>query len=149
MTQKLIQAVKGFEGLRLEAYICPAGVWTIGYGHTRGVTPGMKISQATADRFLEQDLREAQRVVLLNTKGVTITQPQLDALTDFVFNVGPSQFRTSTLLRKLKAGAPAKEVATQFGRWIYARDSKTGKMVTLSGLVRRRDWEAKRFLEER
>ena len=147
ITRKLIEAVKGFEGCKLEAYKCPAGVWTIGVGHTANVTPDMKISIATAEKWLEQDLKDAQRIVLNNTAGVKLTQGQLDALTSFVFNNKPSSFRTSTLLRKLKAGAPKKEVAAEFGKWVYARNPKTGKMEKLAGLVKRRAWEAERFLE--
>ena len=141
ITRKLIEAVKGFEGCKLEAYKCPAGVWTIGYGHTKGVTRGMKISQATADKWLAMDLESCAQEVLSVTKGVSLTQGMLDALTDFVFNLGVTKLKQSTLLRILKAGAPRTEVAAEFGKWVYAGKTK------LTGLVKRREWEAERFLE--
>lgn len=141
ITKKLMEAVKGFEGCKLTAYKCPAGIWTIGYGHTKGVTRGMKISRATADKWLAQDLENCAKEVLSVTMGIALTQGQLDALTDFVFNLGLTKLKQSTLLRKLKAGAPRVEIAAEFGKWVYAGKTK------LAGLVKRRAWEANRFLE--
>lgn len=143
ITQSLLDATARFEGLRLKAYRCPAGILTIGYGHTKGVTPDMTISKQTALKWLEEDLNAAQRDVLQNTRGIHLTPSQLEALTSFVFNVGASRFRNSTLLRKLKKGATGEEMAREFRRWVYA-----GKNI-LPGLVRRREWEARRFLVNR
>ena len=141
ITKKLIEAVKGFEGVYLTSYRCPAGIWTIGYGHTKGVTRGMKISRATADKWLAQDLESCAKEVLSVTGGVSLTQGMLDALTDFVFNLGLTKLKRSSLLRKLKAGAGKAEVAAEFGKWVYAGKTK------LAGLVKRRAWETQRFLE--
>lgn len=142
ISKTLLDATAQFEGLRLRAYRCPAGIWTIGYGHTRGVTPDMTISKSTAIKWLEEDLRAAKEIVLLNTRGIHLTTSQLDALTSFVFNIGSTRFRQSTLLRKIKAGANPKDIATEFSRWV-----KAGNTV-LPGLVKRRAWETQKFLEK-
>lgn len=140
ITRKMIDAVKGFEGLKLTAYKCPAGVWTIGYGHTKGVTPEMKISAGIAEKWLVEDLNVAATEVLRLTKGVILTSGQLDALTDFVFNLGATKLRQSTLLKKVLAKSPASEIQAEFRRWVYSGKKK------LKGLEKRREWEAQRWL---
>jgi lysozyme len=141
VTRAAVDLVKHFEGLRLTAYLCPAGVPTIGYGHTVGVRMGQTITVAQADSFLAADLAKAADVVdqLVTT---TLTSDQRGALASFVFNLGSENFRTSTLLKKLNARDF--EAATgEFGRWIKA--TVGGKKIALAGLVKRRDAEERLF----
>jgi lysozyme len=143
VSQKGIDLIKKFEGLRLTAYVCPAGVLTIGYGHTGSdVKPGMKIDEKEAERLLRQDTESAQQTV---SSFVTakINQNEYDALVSFVFNVGPTAFVNSTLLRLLNKGADRKVVAAEFGRWVKAGSDKP-----VPGLVRRREEEKEAILGE-
>lgn len=133
-----IELIKKFEGLRLTAYRCSAGVLTIGYGHTRGVKAGDLITARQADEFLREDVRSAELVVNLDVK-VWLSQGQFDALVSFVFNLGAGNFVKSTLLRKLNDGNYV-GAADQFGRWIYAGKTE------LLGLIRRRAAERELFL---
>lgn len=128
-----------WEGFRTEAYLCPAGVWTIGYGHTGpDVEKGMRISQSAALLLLEADIQPAASAVRAAAR-VKLNQNQFDALVSFVFNVGAGAFGDSTLLGLLNKGDFA-GAAEQFGRW-----NKSGKVV-LPGLVRRRAAERELFL---
>lgn len=138
-SQKGIDLIKQFEGCRLSAYKCPAGVWTIGYGHTYGVKAGQKISQKQADEFLKEDLKSFEAAVNKYVK-VSLTQNQFDALVSFSFNVGSEALRTSTLLRLLNQGK-YEEAAEQFDRWVFVSFKK------LDGLVRRRKAEKELFLD--
>ena len=132
-----LEAIKQFEGLRLKAYQCSAGIWTIGYGHTAGVKRGMVITKAQAEAFLLADIARFESGVLKLTAPRQLTQGQFDALVSFAFNTGLAALEGSTLLRKIKAGAPDSEIVTQFSRWVYAAGRR------LPGLVSRRAWEAK------
>lgn len=114
----LIDALKRFEGFRASAYRCPAGVWTIGYGHTSGVKRGDKISEAEADRLLRRDLIACEAYV--EQLNVTCKQEKFDALVDFCFNMGCEALEHSTLLRKIRHCAPDAEVRAEFMRWVYA-----------------------------
>ncbi|OYD84887.1 lysozyme [Azospirillum brasilense] len=142
-----LDLARHFEGLSRTAYRCPVGVWTIGYGHTRAVTPGDTVTTEQAERLLVGDLAEAALVVD-GAVTVPLTDGERAALIDFVFNVGPGRPRKgkdpgkdgfvrlrsgkpSTLLRKLNAG-DAEGAAAEFGAWIY------GGGRVLPGLVRRR-----------
>lgn len=130
--------VRQFEGCRLEAYRCPAGVATIGVGHTKGVRMGDRCSVQQADIWLSQDLEDAAAAVEMLVK-VPITQGMLDALVSFVFNLGGGRLGESTLLILLNkrnyTGA-----AEQFSRWVNSNGVK------LKGLVDRRAAEAALFL---
>ena len=132
--------VKEFEGLYLTAYVCPAGVLTIGWGHTGpDVYKGMTITTAQAETFLTNDLSKFVTCVSNNLK-VKLNPNQVGALVSFSFNVGCGNFQSSTLLRRLNAGEPPNTVATQeLPRWVYANGVK------LAGLVRRRDREVAFF----
>lgn len=132
-----LELIKRFEGLRLEAYLCPADVWTIGYGHTKGVNQGDKITQAGADAFLAQDVLWVAAAVDKKVK-VELNTNQEAALYSFIYNVGAGAFGKSTLLRKLNK-ADYKGAANEFKRW-----NKGGGKV-LNGLVRRRNAEAALF----
>ena len=134
-----LELIKRFEGLRLEAYLCPADVWTIGYGHTKGVNQGDKITQAGADAFLAQDVLWVAAAVDKKVK-VELNTNQEAALYSFIYNVGAGAFGKSTLLRKLNE-SDYKGAANEFKRW-----NKGGGKV-LNGLVRRRKAEADLFRE--
>lgn len=138
-SETLINAIMAFEGCRLTSYKCPAGVWTIGIGHTHGVKPGQHITQAQADSLLRGDLLPCENYV--NGLGVSKTQGQFDALVDFAFNLGTAALGRSTLLKKIRAGARTVEIQVEFRKWVHS-----GKNV-LPGLVKRRAWEAKRWAE--
>ena len=129
-SNKGIELIKRHEGFRNKAYKCPADVWTIGYGHTRGVNNGDGITEMEGERFLRQDLAHAEAVV--NSQRGDLTQNQFDALVSLVFNIGSGNFTRSTLLRKLKVNANDPTIAYEFSRWKYGG----GKV--LPGLVKRR-----------
>lgn len=80
--------IKKYEGCRLTAYKCPAGKWTIGYGHTAGVTQGMTITQAQADAYLRQDLAKFEKLVEKYQSKYNWNQNEFDALVSFAFNIG-------------------------------------------------------------
>lgn len=136
--------IKEFEGFRAIAYLCPAGVWTVGYGSTRingkPVGKGTKITTEEADVFLEQDLKSFEDGVSQNV-SIELTQNQFDALVCFVYNVGLGNFKKSTLLKKLNAGK-LEAAAEEFLKW----DKSKGK--SLPGLTRRRKAERALFLSE-
>lgn len=127
--------VKFFEGCKLTAYKCPAGVWTIGYGSTGPhVHEGLKITQERADELLREDLARFEKGVD-DAVTVGMTQSQFDALVAFAFNVGLGNLRSSTLLKKVNAHLN-QEAPDQFLRW-----NKAGGVV-LAGLTKRRKAEA-------
>lgn len=140
MNTNAINLIKEFEDLRLEAYLCPAGVWTIGWGHTKGVKAGGVIDRQRAEEFLQEDYEEAEKAVLKMVK-VKLTDDQLGALTSFVFNLGAGNFKSSTLRRKVNANPHDKTIRDEFMRWVYARGGND-EPVMLDGLVRRREAEA-------
>ena len=137
MTQQGLDLIKKYEGLRLEAYKCPAGVWTIGYGHTKGVIKGMKISKEEAETLLKQDVSIVELQVV-NTVG-KLSDCKIDALVSFAYNVGIAAFRNSTLCRKVKANSDDPAIRNEFMKWIYAGGKK------LQGLERRRKEEAEMY----
>lgn len=98
-----VALIKQWEGLRLEAYKCAAGVWTIGYGHTRTARPNLKITHEQAESLLREDLRVFEAAVE-DTVTVQLTDNQFAALVSWTFNVGVNAMRQSTLIRKLNAG---------------------------------------------
>lgn len=140
-SQKGVDLIKSFEGLRTTAYQDAVGVWTIGYGHTGpDVKPGMKITKAKAESLLRQDLGKFENAVQRNVK-VPLTQGQFDALVSFTYNLGEGNLKNSTLLKKLNQGDYAGAQA-EFGKWTYAGGKE------LPGLVRRRKEEAAMFGSE-
>jgi lysozyme len=137
-----VALTKSMEGCSLHAYPDPAtggAPWTIGYGATGpDIKPGMVWTQAQADARLNTDLARAGLVVN-SLVHVYLTQNQFDALVDFAYNVGATNFRNSTLLRLLNSG-DAKGAADQLPRWNLA-DNKV-----MPGLVKRRAAERDLFL---
>ncbi len=129
-----------WEGLELKAYKDTGGVWTCGYGHTQGVSPSTVCTKELAESWLRQDTQAAVNAVN-NLVKVDLTQNEFNALVDFTFNVGATQFSKSTLLSLLNEGND-KAAAEQFERWKY----DNGKVV--AGLLRRRYAERDLFLKE-
>ena len=134
---KGIALIKEFEGLRLKAYKCPGGVWTIGYGHTAGVKPGMTITEEQAEQLLKEDLIVFEKAV--NNQNLSINQNQFDALVSFTYNVGTGNFSSSTLLRKVRANPLDNSIMDEFLRWVYSKGRD------LPGLQRRRLAEMKLY----
>lgn len=139
MTKEGIDLIKRFEGCRLTAYKCPAGVWTIGYGHTKGVKEGQRISEAEAERMLAEDLQYFEQMV-----GMMVTQPleahQMDALISFAYNCGVMALKGSTLLKRVNANPKDPRIREAFMMW-----NKAGGKA-LQGLVKRREAEANLYL---
>ena len=131
-----LQLIKEFEGLRLEAYICPAGVWTIGYGSTgEHVYPGQVITEPEAEELLRKDLWRFEDAVSSRVE-VTLTDNEYAALVSFTFNCGCGALQESTLLRRLNAGEPKERVfCEELPKWVR------GGGEVLPGLVRRREAE--------
>ena len=100
--KKGLELIKEFEGCRLTAYKCPANVWTIGYGHTKGVKQGQKITLSEAEELLKDDLKIYESYVNKYVK-VSLNQNQFDALVSFTYNCGPGSLRVSALLKKLNS----------------------------------------------
>lgn len=132
------QLIMDAEGLRLKAYRCPAGKWTVGYGHTGDVEPHHEITEHQAEEILEYDLGRFEEGVLLLTPGLGTNQ--FSALVCFAFNVGLGAFETSTLRKKILAGDFA-GAADEFMKWTYSAKK------LLPGLVKRRAAERALFLE--
>lgn len=131
---KGLALIKDFEGLKLKAYLCPAKVWTIGYGSTGAhVREGMVITEARAEELLREDLERFERGVEEAVPG--LAQERFDACVSLAFNVGVKGFAGSTVARRAKAGDHA-GAANAFAMW-----NKAGGKV-LAGLVRRRAAEA-------
>ena len=137
ISQEGIDLIKHFEGCELESYRCSANVLTIGYGTTKNVVEGMKISQHQAEELLMKDLEEFEEYVE-DLIDVPLEQNQFDALVAWTYNLGPTNLKTSTLRKVLNIGA-YDDVAEQIKRWNKAN----GKV--LKGLVRRRNAEAELF----
>tara|TARA_B100000287_G_scaffold285752_1_gene269397 strand:- start:209 stop:634 length:426 start_codon:yes stop_codon:yes gene_type:complete len=135
---KGIELIKHFEGCELEAYKCPAGVWTIGYGHIKGVKEGMKITEMQAEEMLKSELHEYEGYIN-DYVTVPLNQNQFDAMVSWVYNLGGGNLRASTLLKVLNAG-DYDGVPAQMLRW-----NKAGGKV-LEGLTRRRQAEADLFV---
>ena len=129
--------IKRFEGCRLKAYKCSAGVLTIGYGHTGGVTETDTITQDDANKLLQEDVAKFEEYVDDNVI-VELNQGQFDALVAWTFNLGPGNLRESTMLKKLNE-ADYTSVPNEMKRW-----NKAGGK-TLDGLIRRRNAEALLF----
>ena len=129
-----IALIKKFEGCELKAYQCSAGVWTIGYGHTKDVEEGDTISKDQAEEMLVEELHEYENYVN-EYVNVALSQNQFDALVSWVYNLGPANLKASTMLKVLNDGK-YEDVPYQMKRW-----NKAGGKV-LDGLVRRREAEA-------
>lgn len=137
-SERGLALIRKYEGCRLEAYRCPAGVPTIGYGHTKGVKMGQKITMAQAEALLKGDLLPIEK--WLEAQNLGLRQNEFDALCSFAFNLGVNALAGSTLMKLIRQKASAEEIRPQFGRWVMAGGRK------LSGLVKRREEEARMYV---
>ncbi len=140
-----LNLIKRFEGLRTTSYRCPAGVWTIGYGHTSmagppAVTSGMAISEVEASAILQRDVETFAREVEA-CLGVRLNDSQFSALVSFAYNVGIGNFKKSSVLAAINAGDFA-AVPRRLQLWVKAAGRR------LPGLVKRRAAEAELFAKE-
>jgi lysozyme len=134
---ELLDLIRRFEGLRLRPYLCPAGVPTIGYGHT-GPEVTMRsppISRSLAEAWLEEDAARACAMAIRISPALAIDRARLAAIADFVYNLGSGRYKASTLRRRVDAG-DWDDAAEQLGRWVWGGGRK------LPGLVTRRAAEA-------
>ena len=138
VSEKGLALIRRFEGLRLSAYRCPAGVASIGYGRTAGVKMGDTCTRAEADQMLADDAARFAGHVASLVK-VPLNQNQIDALVAFVYNIGPAAFAKSTMLKLINQRL-FDDAANQFIRW-----NRAGTEV-LAGLTRRRIAERELFL---
>ena len=136
-SQRGINLIKQFEGIRLTAYKCPAGVYTIGYGHTRGVKRGMKITEEEASAYLTADLLNSEKAVERYDSVYHWNQNEFDALVSFTFNCGAANLRS--LLRN------GRRNRSQIAATLPLYRKAGGKV--LKGLERRRAAEKALFLE--
>lgn len=129
ISQTGVELIKKYEGCRLRAYRCPAGVWTIGYGHTTSVRSCDVITQKQADDFLLQDLAKYEQLVNKFDDTYHWTQNEFDSLVSFAFNIG-------NIIGLIKAGTRSKQ---QIADAILLYNKAAG--VTLPGLIKRRQEE--------
>ena len=150
-SRKEQEQIKSHESLRLKAYLCPANAWTIGWGHTKGVSSGMEISEQTAQDFFDSDLAVAENAVieLIGSKLMNyVEQQEFDAMVSFLYNFGKPKTRNYTILKVWKTRFQARKdtaesdelVREWFGKYIHGGGHQ------LSGLVARREYEADLFL---
>lgn len=135
INKKGIDLIKNFEGCKLQAYLCPAGVWTIGYGHTKGVKEGDKITQEEAEMFLKSDLRTFEIGIECLIKK-ELTDNQFSSLVSFAYNLGLGNLTSSTLLKKINNNPNDISIREEFYKWSLAKGQR------LMGLVKRRKAEA-------
>ena len=141
-----IALIKEFEGCKLNAYKCPAGVWTIGIGSTRYAN-GSKVKEGDKlrDEAQADELLKATLATFTHTVNTAIhppmTQNEFDALVCLCYNIGTTGFATSTLVKLFNAGVTKEEISRQFLRWHRAGG------LSIAGLTRRRAAEAKLFLK--
>jgi|TARA_R100000084_G_scaffold62983_2_gene27216 lysozyme len=140
ISQEGLSLIKKFEGCKLESYQCAAGVWTIGYGSTSGISEGMEISQQRAEALLLEDVAVFEEAVNKAVE-VPLEQYEFDALVSWTFNLGPANLNSSTMLKVLNENKK-NEVPAQMRRWNKANGE------TLQGLIRRREAESLLFQNE-
>ena len=135
--------IKEWEGCRLKAYRCPAGILTIGYGHTGAdVSEDMTITQDEADRLFDKDIESFEGQVRSVIGPVNLRQCQWDAVVSLAYNIGVGALSRSILLRKIRSNPDNPAIRDEFRRW-----NRGGGRV-LAGLTKRREWEARRYFGE-
>ena len=144
ISQEGIALIKRFEGCKLQAYKCSAGVPTIGFGSTRGVTMDMEISQDRAEALLLEDVSDFEEEVNKCVK-VPLEQNQFDALVAWTFNLGGSNLRSSTMLKVLN-NSEYEKVPSEMKRW--NKVTVNGEKIVSDGLMRRREAESLLFKNE-
>lgn len=139
ISDKGIELIKKFEGFYPKSYLCPAKIWTIGYGHTKGIHKNSPdINEKQAEDFLKKDLQVCENDIL-RLINVELNQNEFDSLCSFVFNLGSGSLQRSTLRAKLNR-CDYEGAADEFLKW----NKSKGK--TLKGLTLRREAERELFL---
>jgi lysozyme len=138
-----LDLIKHFEGCRLTAYQDVAGIWTIGYGHTAGVSEGLVFTQAQADQALLDDLTDAEAAVDSAVQDVATTDNQFAAMVSLCYNIGAGNFADSTVLREHRAGR-TQQAANAFLLWNKA--TIDGVLQVVTGLTDRREAERTLYL---
>jgi lysozyme len=138
-----LDLIKHFEGCRLTAYQDVAGIWTIGYGHTAGVSEGLVFTQAQADQALLDDLTDAEAAVDSAVQDVPTTDNQFAAMVSLCYNIGAGNFADSTVLREHRAGR-TQQAANAFLLWNKA--TIDGVLQVVTGLTNRREAERTLYL---
>lgn len=142
-TEESQNKIKGYEGFRMYAYQDGNGIWTCGYGHTKDVNRETRFSKQTAERKFLEDLGEVEAHLNVYERNVGgLTAGQYDALASFVFNVGWTKFVNSTLCKIVASDKNSPAVGEEFRKWIYCNKKP------LAGLVKRRNWERRRYYEK-
>ena len=147
MTEEGISLIKKYEGCKLTAYKCPAGVWTIGYGNTfyedgSTVKPGDKITQERADQLLRNILEKKFLEPIRKLIVSDINDNMFSAIVSFTYNVGIGNLKSSTLLKKVNANPNDQSISLEFKKWVKS----AGKV--LPGLVRRRESESDLYFKK-
>lgn len=133
--------IEFYEGKRYKAYLCPAGIWTIGIGHTRDVKEGDTVTDEQIDKYFYTDIINYETHI--NDLHLKINQNQFDALVSFSFNLGVTALLGSTLLKMVKVYANNPEIRYQFSRW--NKGLVKGNLIELPGLTKRRKSEAEMY----
>lgn len=138
--------IKQFEGFFTKAYVCPAGVVTIGFGSTmwmdgKKIKMGEIISMDGAEKLLAWELTKKSSALI----GLNLSQQQFDACLSLIYNIGVGNFNKSTLLKKIKANPNDATICDEFKKWNKARVN--GQLIELKGLTRRRDAEQKLYFK--
>ena len=139
--QKYLDKIKEFEGFRAHAYKCPAGVWTIGYGRTSGVTSSSVTSRAAEEAWFNKYVSELEKEVYnyMCEHGYKLEEYHIQALTSFIYNLGYGKLMILTE----KGERPLDVISKKIPEYCYAKVN--GKKVKLAGLERRRAWEKDLF----
>ena len=144
LSQNGVDFIKSHEALRLKAYQDSKGVWTIGWGHTKGVKPGDVITRAQAEQFIRDDFAWVERTLnadlVIGRDKPLVTQNEFDALCSLVFNIGSQAYLESTVRRKIKQGDKM-AAARAFKMWVYSEHE------FVQGLANRRADEVRLFLQ--
>lgn len=144
LTNEIRAKMMQWEGCRLKAYRCPAGVLTIGYGHTGpDVKPGLEITAPQAVALFNADVDKFARSVEASLAGVSLKQKQFDAVVSLAYNIGLGALKKSTLYRKVKANPDDPTIRAEFMKHVNARAN--GVLKPLPGLVKRRRAEADHY----
>lgn len=144
LTNEIRAKMMQWEGCRLKAYRCPAGVLTIGYGHTGpDVKPGMEITAPQAVALFNADVDKFARSVEASLAGVVLKQKQFDAVVSLAYNIGLGGLKKSTLYKKVKANPDDPTIRAEFMKHVNARVN--GVLKPLPGLVKRRRAEADHY----
>lgn len=145
-SDSVIDIIRHYEGCKLTAYLCPAKVWTVGFGHTgKGIVEWVTITQEQAEDYLREDLILFENFLnsMCDKAAITLKQHEFDACISLMFNIGQGAFKSSTVWRMVVNQRPASEIDKAFMMWVYANSK------TLSGLVARRKTESLLYRENR